>query len=180
MCYIVKTAFLMTVFSKLKFWPYLTHCPFNQTTHITKYVPQLHDFLLVPMVEQQIPADTVFSVSQHLQLLLPSNIKLLKWEWHCCRDALPTVSCQQMPIRAVMNDKKTSHCRGTARVKFNFLYHVLSRRAFWDTEDYGSSPHSPPAAVLGEGVCRGGSERLRPFQQLSDRSTALVYPAEGV
>lgn len=74
-----------------------------------------------------------------------------------------------MPIHAVMNDKKTSRCRGTARVKFNFLYHLPSRRAFWDTEDYGSGPHSrwvasPPAAVLGEGGLQG---RLRETQTIS-------------
>lgn len=74
--------------------------------------------------------------------------KLLKWEWRCCRDVLPADSCEQ-----------TSHCGGTARVKLKFFYHLLSRRVFRETEDYGSGPPScrwasAPAAVL-EGVCSG-------------------------
>ncbi len=54
-----------------------------------------------------------------------------------------------------------------SQVKF-FLYHLLSRRVFWETEDYGSSPHSccwalPPATVLGKGSAEG-SDHFKGFQ----------------
>lgn len=97
---------------------------------------------------------------------LLQNISLLKAEWHCCKEVLPSVTCQQMLIHAVMNDKKTSHCRGTPSVKFKFLYHLLSRRIFKDTEDYGSilNPQyraSAPDTVL----CWGLQTMARDFRQ---------------
>lgn len=67
---------------------------------------------------------------------------------------------QQMLMNTVMNDKKTSHCRGIVWVKFKFLYHLLSRSIFREIQDYGPSPNShcwasPLAAELGKELAKG-------------------------
>lgn len=72
-----------------------------------------------------------------------------------------------MLINTVMNDKKTSYCRGTVWVKFKFLYHLLSRNVFWETGLWIQSQLMllgfMTSCCAGEGICRG----LRETQTIS-------------
>lgn len=84
--------------------------------------------------------------------------KLLKLDWHCRSDVLPTDSCQPMLIRTVVNDKKDLPLqRDRLRVKFKFS----GGRVLWETADYGSDPDSwcrastPAPAVLGKASAKG-------------------------
>lgn len=136
----------------------------------------------------------LFIRGKNIYILLPSltfsificfalKHKLLKLDWHCRSDVLPTDSCQPMLIHTVVNDKKDLPLqRDRLTVKFKFS----GGRVLCETADYGSDPHSwcwastPAPAVLREGVCKGAQGDPDHFRGFSDRSTVPVYPAGGV
>lgn len=111
----------------------------------------------------------LFIRGKNIYILLPSltfsificfalKHKLLKLEWHCRSDVLPTDSCQPMLIHTVVNDKKDLPLqRDRLRVKFKFS----GGRVLCETADYGSDPHSwcwastPAPAVLGKASAKG-------------------------